>query len=60
MIGMRIAAPTKVNFKLDSGAAACQIVTDGGIILGHKLMTKPVKAKKTKAIAAALAQVQAI
>ena len=41
-------APTNANFILDSGAPACQIDTEGGMIFGHKLMTKPVNARKTK------------
>ena len=49
MMGIKITAPTKVNFKLDSGAAACQIVTDGGMFFGYYLITKPVNAKNTNA-----------
>ncbi|MNI76300.1 hypothetical protein D3C73_1325220 [compost metagenome] len=49
MIGIKMTAPTKVNFRLDSGDAACQMVTDGGIIFGHKLIIKPVKARNTNA-----------
>ena len=40
--------PTNANFILNSGAADCQIDTEGGIIFGHKLMTKPVNVRKTK------------
>ena len=36
-------APTSRKLLLSGGAAACQIVTDGGTIKGHRLTPRPAK-----------------
>jgi hypothetical protein len=49
-MGKNITTPTNKNFKLFSGAAACQISSDGGTILGNMLIINPIKDNRKRKI----------
>ena len=49
-MGKIIAAPTKINFKVEGGAAASQTGSTCGIIYGQALMQNPIYEKTNNPI----------